>query len=64
MTFKIFDNITENEGLIIEIENVESEEYKKLFNVWLDMPGNEQHERLKQHMDGYLQIKICKEKYL
>ena len=46
LTFKIFDNITENEGLIIEIENVESEEYKKLFNVWLDMPGSEQHEKI------------------
>ena len=46
LTFKIFDNITENEGLIIEIENVEFEEYKELFNVWLDMPGNEQYKKI------------------
>lgn len=46
LTFKIYDHATDNEGLVIEVENVSHEEYEELFDVWLDMPGGESHKKI------------------
>lgn len=51
LTFKIYDHATDNEGLVIEVENVSHEEYEELFDVWLDMPGGESHKKIETTLE-------------
>lgn len=46
LMFEIIPNHTSNDGLVIEIENVTSDEYNSLYDVWIGMPGAENHKAI------------------
>ena len=46
LMFEIIPNHTNNDGLVIEIENVTLGEYNSLYDVWIGMPDAENHKAI------------------